>query len=73
MGFVGGISLVVKQVISFEKDEFKNILKNYLLDKGFENISSIKITVGNNSSDLITGNGYVGVKLEIETIKEESI
>ena len=64
---------MVKQVISFEKDEFKNIIKNYLLNKGFENISGIKITVGNNSSDLITGNGYIGVKLEVETMKQESI
>jgi len=64
---------VVKQVISFDKDEFKSILADYLKSKGFKNISAIKVTIGNCSHDFISGSGYCGVNLEVETTKEESI
>lgn len=65
--------MMIKQVINFSKEEFGNILINYMKDKVFENISKIEITVGSNSHDFISGNGYMGVKLEVETTKEESI
>ena len=65
---------MIKQTISFEKDEFKKILIDYLYSKGFENISSVKVTIGSDHSyDFVTGNGYTGVKLEVETTKEECL
>jgi len=64
---------MIKQVVSFNQDEIKDILNDYLLDKGFKNITSIKITIGGNPHDFITGNGYVDTKLTVETTKDEII
>jgi len=62
--------LEVKQTFSIDKNEIREILKDYLSKKGFNDITSIKITVGSSSHDLISGCGYIGMCIDVENIKD---
>ena len=60
----------VKETFNIDKDEIQEILKEYLSKKGFNNITSLKITVGENSHDLISGCGYIGMHVDVENTKD---
>ena len=62
--------MIVKEVFNIDKNEIREILKDYLSKKGFNDITSLKITVGSNSHDLISGCGYIGMVIDVENIKE---
>ena len=63
-------NLKVKETFNIDKDEIQEILKEYLSKKGFNNITSLKITVGENSHDLISGCGYIGMHVDVENTKD---
>lgn len=61
----------VKEVFNIDKSEMREILVEYLFRKGFNNITSLKITIGSDHShDLINGWGYIGMSIDVENTKE---
>jgi len=63
--------LKVKEIFNIEKNEMREILIKYLSQKGFNNITSLKITIGSDHyHDLISGCGYIGMVIDVENTKE---
>lgn len=58
----------VREQIKLDKHELKQIFIQYFSERGYNNLTSLNLKVGNCVSDLVTGNGYCGVLLEAENI-----
>jgi len=65
--------MTIRKMITMDSKEIGIILKEYLSQKGLNNISSLKVTIGGNSYDFIKNEGYLGTKLEAEIISYEEL